>query len=541
MKSLPGVLCIMANLTEETERFWRPEKGTRDFSSSNWLPHKLKIRLDEHGVNIQEYSDYLANGATVPSDDTFELTGVVSHILDPGDRYNKGGHWVAHIKIDPTLHGDHKDPSMKPGWYLFNDISCSSAQSDEPIRFDSQWRRPSILIFSQKKLLHPSQVMHPLNPITSDLFYIPNPFGKPLPPLSTEPESLLEVEFKSPSASASASPSPATFDEVSAATTTAASAPESPGIVSSEGGAEKIPDGDDTSSSSAEKKNKSGFSFKMLPPSQLPKDGDLVAIDAEFVALSAQERVGEKGAIVRPGQFGLARVSVLRQEDLRDLPFIDDYISTPEPIYDYLTRFSGIQEGDLDPSTSPHHVTTLKHVYCKLRYLLDQGCIFVGHGLKKDFRILNLIVPPSQVIDTVDLFNLRHQRKLSLRFLAFFLLGVNIQQQTHCSIEDAKTALAVYSVYCKLVQENRFETVLQEIYHYGRTSQWQVAQQRTGPSTISMDTSAIVRPHSQLDDAADPDSTSLVLSSSVGELDSDHCDPNEDDLSDEESLEPLLS
>jgi hypothetical protein len=43
----------MANLTEETERFWRPEKGTRDFSSSNWLPHKLKIRLDEHGVNIQ--------------------------------------------------------------------------------------------------------------------------------------------------------------------------------------------------------------------------------------------------------------------------------------------------------------------------------------------------------------------------------------------------------------------------------------------------------------------------------------------------------
>jgi hypothetical protein len=39
------------------------------------------------------------------------------------------------------------DPSMKRGWYLFNDISCTPAQSDEPIRFDSQWRRPSILIF----------------------------------------------------------------------------------------------------------------------------------------------------------------------------------------------------------------------------------------------------------------------------------------------------------------------------------------------------------------------------------------------------------
>jgi len=40
--------------------------------------------------------------------------------------------------------------------------------------------------------------------------------------------------------------------------------------------------------------------------------------------------------------------------------FIDDYISMHEPIGSYLTRFSGIVPGDLDPSVSPHHVTTLK-------------------------------------------------------------------------------------------------------------------------------------------------------------------------------------
>lgn len=53
--------------------------------------------------------------------------------------------------------------------------------------------------------------------------------------------------------------------------------------------------------------------------------------------------------------------------------------------------------GDLDPSSSTHHLVSLKTAYLKLHHLLDAGCVFVGHGLKQDFRIINLTVPPEQV------------------------------------------------------------------------------------------------------------------------------------------------
>ncbi len=112
-----------------------------------------------------------------------------------------------------------------------------------------------------------------------------------------------------------------------------------------------------------------------------------------------------KRALLKAGHFSLARVTTIlgkrrhatneagaQTEDDGDIdsePFMDDYIAHDEPIAAYLTRWSGIFPGDLDPAVSPYYVTTLKSAYLKLRYLVDKGCVFVGHGLDKDFRIIS--------------------------------------------------------------------------------------------------------------------------------------------------------
>ena len=41
--------------------------------------------------------------------------------------------------------------------------------------------------------------------------------------------------------------------------------------------------------------------------------------------------------------------------------------------------------------------------------------VFVGHGLSKDFRVINLTIDPEQIIDTVDIYYLQYVAAARLR------------------------------------------------------------------------------------------------------------------------------
>ncbi|KAF4826097.1 PAN2-PAN3 deadenylation complex catalytic subunit PAN2 [Colletotrichum siamense] len=204
-----------------------------------------------------------------------------------------------------------------------------------------------------------------------------------------------------------------------------------------------------------------------------PGPESIVALDTEFVAVRQPEiemnSDGERETI-RPIVYALARASVVRgQGEDEGVPFIDDYISIREPIVDYLTSYSGITHEDLDPRVSKHNLVSLKVAYKKLWILLNLGCKFLGHGLKQDFRVINIHIPKSQVVDTIDLFFLKSRlRKLSLAFLAWYLLKEDIQLETHDSIEDARTALKLYRKYLEFDDAGVLEPMLQDIYRAGR-------------------------------------------------------------------------
>jgi PAB-dependent poly(A)-specific ribonuclease subunit 2 len=213
------------------------------------------------------------------------------------------------------------------------------------------------------------------------------------------------------------------------------------------------------------------------PNTEPPNSNTIIALDTEFVAVRQPEIEMNSDGLretIRPIVYALARVSVIRgpstnPPELALVPFIDDYILSREPVIDYLTSYSGIVHSDLDPKTSKHNLVSLKLAYKKLWVLLNLGCKFLGHGLKQDFRVINIHIPKPQTIDTADFFFLPSRlRKLSLAFLAWYLLKEDIQLETHDSIEDARTAAKLYGKYLEFEDAGVLAGMLEDIYRKGR-------------------------------------------------------------------------
>lgn len=238
----------------------------------------------------------------------------------------------------------------------------------------------------------------------------------------------------------------------------------------------------------------------------------LIAFDAEFVSVSQEvsfiDMSGER-KVSQEGRKMLARISLLdggnqrfdvlklragETKPLSDLNLaststvpeegyrvlVDDYIFPLEPVVDYLTRFSGITAEDLNPVHSKHSLITHRAAYLKLRYFIDRKCIFVGHGLQMDFQIANIFIPPEQIRDTVELWRLPNQRKISLRFLAAYFLNIHIQDEVHDSIEDAKTALLLYRHYETVAEKgtDHLQATLMALYQFGSRTNWTIGMER---------------------------------------------------------------
>lgn len=224
--------------------------------------------------------------------------------------------------------------------------------------------------------------------------------------------------------------------------------------------------------------------YHLLDENEIIKPGTLVALDAEFIELLPAEYEfsgdGTK-SLVRPPSLSLARISVIRGDGPKEGEcFIDDYIATSKHVHDYKTEFSGIVPGDLTPGVSKKSLVSLQVAYRRIWLLLNFGCVFVGHWLAGDFRMINIYVPPDQVRDTGLCFYLKKEkRKLGLKFLAHYVLDKEVQKGNHDSIEDSINALLLYKEYLKLKESGRLESMLFHLYLEGQMSRFKVPTEVT--------------------------------------------------------------
>ena len=113
--------------------------------------------------------------------------------------------------------------------------------------------------------------------------------------------------------------------------------------------------------------------LSFLHSDDLPGCNDLIAFDAEFVQVqqeySSHTTSGQK-KLIHEGRNALARISLIDCQSGRVL--CDEHVIPLEPVTDYLTRFSGIRPGDLNPQTSAFPLISHRAAYLKMRTLVER-------------------------------------------------------------------------------------------------------------------------------------------------------------------------
>ena len=133
--------------------------------------------------------------------------------------------------------------------------------------------------------------------------------------------------------------------------------------------------------------------------------------------------------------------------------------------------------------TSSVSIQNARHFLCQYTECtaLPQS-VYRMHRAANCIKILECISecgPLIDVVNTLRIFkcygrSLHHLRDMLLLYNFVFVPELKIQSVTHDSIEDARTALALYQKYCQLQSSGNFKEELEALYQVGKKMQWQV-------------------------------------------------------------------
>ncbi|KHJ42235.1 exonuclease [Trichuris suis] len=180
------------------------------------------------------------------------------------------------------------------------------------------------------------------------------------------------------------------------------------------------------------------FKYLFLPfTDDCLRMSEVLALDCEFVGGGFD---GSKDI--------LARVSLV-DGSLRCV--YDKFVKTEETIVDYRTAVSGVRPENVANGES------LPVVRREVAALISRR-VLVGHGVRKDLDVIGLTHSRRLIRDT-STFPLFHKmlrtRLPKLRVLSATLLGEEIQNGEHDSVEDATAAMKLYLAYRKVWQKSR--------------------------------------------------------------------------------------
>lgn len=154
--------------------------------------------------------------------------------------------------------------------------------------------------------------------------------------------------------------------------------------------------------------------------------GKYVAIDCEMVG------VGPGGH-----ESALARVSMV---DFHGRQIYDSFVRPKERVTNWRTNVSGVSQ------KSMRFARDFDEVQQEIDKILH-GRILIGHDIKHDLEALKLSHPARDIRDTAKFPGFRkygNGRKPALRLLAQEILGIEIQDGAHSSVEDARVTMLLF-------------------------------------------------------------------------------------------------